>query len=442
MRRYSKSENLKKLYPSYAELWHTTKNGSLRPSDLTPGSERIVWWQCPYGHEYQRHTANQIRSKGRCPFCTNQTVGSENNFAHKYPTLIADWHPEKNGDLLPDHVVPGSQIKVWWRCPEGHDYHRHPYGQVKFAGRCPVCFGYKAGAGKTLADALPELALQWHPNKNNGLHPSDVRPQSNMSVWWICGAGHEFKTVISKRSAGSMCPFCCGRVASPDDNLLVRFPEIAGQWHPTKNGEMEPSQVRHGSDRKVWWLCPSGHEYQATILNRSNGLTCRRCNPQSSKMEIFLYCELSHIFEKVEWGVRFGRLEADIFIPDYNIVVEMDGSYWHSNKMEKDREKNDFFSSKGISVFRVREGDLPMISERDVSCPEWECDAYTVCDLIRSMRRFRKFDIGTDQRMRAYLSNQEQMNDELYQSMIKDIYFGGALRSAFRKHTDQLGLPF
>ena len=37
--------------------------------------------------------------------------------------------------------------------------------------------------------------------------------------------------------------------------------------------------VTEGSAKKVWWKCEKGHEWQATISNRSKGYgKCRICN--------------------------------------------------------------------------------------------------------------------------------------------------------------------
>ena len=33
-------------------------------------------------------------------------------------------------------------------------------------------------------------------------------------------------------------------------NLEYLYPHIAKQWHPTKNGNLKPSQVTPGSDKK------------------------------------------------------------------------------------------------------------------------------------------------------------------------------------------------
>ncbi len=54
-----------------------------------------------------------------------------------------------------------------------------------------------------------------------------------------------------------------------DKSLAVLYPEIAAQWHPTKNGEASPYDVSDGSSVKAWWLCNKGHEWQAATCHRT-----------------------------------------------------------------------------------------------------------------------------------------------------------------------------
>ena len=74
-----------------------------------------------------------------------------------------------------------------------------------------------------------------------------------------------------------MC--CAGR-----PSLAVGSPEVAAQWHPTRNGSKTAEDVTAGSDRKVWWLCKEGkcghsHIWQATVLSRTAlGRACPICS--------------------------------------------------------------------------------------------------------------------------------------------------------------------
>lgn len=71
-----------------------------------------------------------------------------------------------------------------------------------------------------------------------------------------------------------------------DNNILaVRYPKLAKEWHPTKNGELSPYDVTYGSQKKVWWTCTKGHEWEARIFSRSKGSGCPDCFSEQRKKE-------------------------------------------------------------------------------------------------------------------------------------------------------------
>ena len=55
------------------------------------------------------------------------------------------------------------------------------------------------------------------------------------------------------------------------------YPDLFAEWHPTKNGRKVPEDFTHGSNKKVWWKCTEGHEWNASIVNRSKGRGCPFC---------------------------------------------------------------------------------------------------------------------------------------------------------------------
>ena len=62
--------------------------------------------------------------------------------------------------------------------------------------------------------------------------------------------------------------------------LSETHPELAKQWHPTKNGYLFPEKVSKGSNKKVWWKCPKGedHIWEAQPNSRANGRGCPFCS--------------------------------------------------------------------------------------------------------------------------------------------------------------------
>ena len=47
--------------------------------------------------------------------------------------------------------------------------------------------------------------------------------------------------------------------------------------------------------------------------------------------------------------------------------IEVDGGYWHKDKLKEDLKKNNYFKNLGYDTLRVREESLPVISEDDIA---------------------------------------------------------------------------
>ena len=212
------------------------------------------------------------------------TVQTKKPLSSTHPGVVAQWHPTKNGELTPDRVTAGSGKKAWWRCPEGpdHEWKATIVNRTRGRGRdCPFCAGKKVTVANSLASVHPDLAAQWHPTKNGALTPDQIVAGSNKKAWWRCpeGPDHEWESMINDRSRGRGCPFCAGKKVSVTTSLASVGPDLAAQWHPTKNGALTPDQVVAGSHRKAWWKCPEGtdHEWEAQILSRNQGVGCPFC---------------------------------------------------------------------------------------------------------------------------------------------------------------------
>ena len=65
-----------------------------------------------------------------------------------------------------------------------------------------------------------------------------------------------------------------------DNSLQALYPDIAKEWHPTKNGSLTPDMFDFGSIENVWWKCPvCKGEWRTTINLRTNQKTkCPFCS--------------------------------------------------------------------------------------------------------------------------------------------------------------------
>jgi hypothetical protein len=56
------------------------------------------------------------------------------------------------------------------------------------------------------------------------------------------------------------------------------FPQIAREWHPTKNKKIKVTDLVAGSKTQAWWLCKKGHVWKQRVVVRTRvGLDCPQC---------------------------------------------------------------------------------------------------------------------------------------------------------------------
>lgn len=372
MRRLVRGENdFETRYPRVAAEWHPTKNGDLKPSDVSYGTNRKVWWICEKGHEWEASVAKRGPGGRGCPYCANKrALAGYNDLASTYPEIAAEWHPTRNGDLTPSAVTWGSNRKAWWRCPRcGYEYQAVINKRTRSGENCPCCgpIAKRIKVGfNDLATTHPAIAVEWHPTKNGELTPEEVTQGSNKRVWWVCPTcKSDYDAVVAARVRGAACPYCAGkRVKAGYNDLATRYPEVAKEWHPTKNGGLTPSDVLPRSEKKYWWKCSRcGNEWKATPDSRINRMSCPECSfyAQTSFPEQAVLYYVKQAFPDAEGRSRRFGFELDIYIPSKSAAIEYDGVFYHAGGRAfgvSDEQKDKLCLENDITLYRVREPGL------------------------------------------------------------------------------------
>jgi hypothetical protein len=88
---------------------------------------------------------------------------------------------------------------------------------------------------------------------------------------------------------GTGCRACIWAAALARDSLAVRAPEVAAEWHPTRNGKLRPDGVLSGTERNVWWRCrvDPAHVWKAPVNRRARkGNGCPECAEQKNLVRL------------------------------------------------------------------------------------------------------------------------------------------------------------
>ncbi len=312
--RASLATSLDQRYPHVARFWHPTKNKKLTPMDVLPASHRKVWWRCRRDpdHEWQAPVQRVTRARNVCPYCDLRRPSKTSSLAAKFPRIAKEWHPTKNGARRPEDITPGSHDRVWWRCNRNgkHEWRARIQTRTRTDQGCPECARDRI-RDRSIVVLFPRIAREWHPTKNR-TGPELVAPGSNQRAWWRCTKDqrHEWATAVQNRTRiGSGCPYCRGMRATADHSLATKFPAVAREWHPTKNGDLAPADVTPRSGRSVWWQCKKDarHVWRARVANRAHPKsTCVFCVGQRVLAQESLAAHYPRLAKELD-RVKHGR---------------------------------------------------------------------------------------------------------------------------------------
>jgi len=336
----ARSENsLARRHPKVAAEWHPKKNNNLKPSDIGYGSLKKVWWRCKAcKHEWACQVSSRTLRGSGCAACNEarkrylrthpETTArkrlskrwyARNDHDDKFVSLVRshrriakEWHPTKNGDWMPADFSEGSQAIAWWKCKKGadHEWKARIFSRALAKHGCPYCAGQKVSITNCLQTIFPRIAKEWHPKKNGKLRPTEITWRSSKRVWWRCSRyDHQWRArIVDRTRHGSGCRSCANQRLRAQNCLTAKYPRLAAQFHPTKNGSLKPSQVVCSSKKKVWWFCRKGsdHVWQATPANRTqDGSGCPFCagkRASSTNSVASLYPKIAKQWDKTKNG--------------------------------------------------------------------------------------------------------------------------------------------
>lgn len=229
----------------------------------------------------------------------------------------------------------------------------------------------------SLLDGDPYLAEEFDVELNV-LTARDVSySEEKVKRFWRCrDCGYVWDALVKNRTRlKTGCPCCSNNVCVPHINSLSKInPTLASEWHPNKNGAKTPYDFQAGSNKYAWWLCKKcGHAWEAIINTRNSQTTgCPECvkRTRTSFPEKAVYFYMKQVFPNTKTCYKINGVEADIFIPEVNLVIEYDGLLYHQHKEGKDLKKNEYFAE--YNMLRVRE--IGLVHLLDYDCLNFTLD--------------------------------------------------------------------
>lgn len=296
----------------------------------------------------------------------------KHKYLFEYTEVMEEWDYNKNNllSLNPEDISYGSGIRTHWICKKcGNEWRAIVRNRIRGQG-CPICSAKKISIKKSvpknnkLSLTHPELVNEWDYDKNVDIDFYNISTFSNKKVWWKCLKGHEYQDIISNRTKrNNGCPYCSNhQILKGYNDISTIAPHLAKEWNYDKNIGIDIYKVGAYSNKKVWWKCKNGHEWEVAPNNRMRATGCPKCLSKKKisfpEKTIAFYLKQLFIVEEQKKFVWLGKMEIDIYLPSLNLAIEYDGQVWHQN-LEKDLIKENLLNQNGVNLIRIREPNCP-----------------------------------------------------------------------------------
>jgi len=318
---------------------------------------------CPEHGVFEQLYGNHLAGNG-CPKCANYSRIVMNT------NLLIERARKAHGDKYDYSLVKyiGNKNKVKIICPEHGVFKQAPYHHMNGHG-CPKCTVGNKGFD---TDKFIERARNVHGDKYDY---SLVKYKHNLTkVKIICPEHGVFEqTPRIHVNCKANCPKCANITVSKKIKYTQDYYiKLCNEKH---NNRYDYSLVKYmGIKNKIKIICPEHGIFVQNAGHHANGSNCPKCAIHDSKAHSYIkeFLSKNNIQFTENNKSYISPLELDFYLPDYNLAIEINGIYWHSELKGRDKNyhlnKTKACLDKGIKLIHINENEfvnsLPIIKSK------------------------------------------------------------------------------
>lgn len=301
--------DLKTLRPDLIQEWDWDKNNKIGiyPAKLSTGSHVKAWWTCRFCGSSIFVSIKERTKANSCPNCSSEAKTSMSEiklyyYLKKYfSDAIHSYNDKFNRLSELDIYIPSIKCGIEY---DGMLFHKDIERDMR---KDIVCQELNINLVRIREPGCPKYESNCEFIYLKNISDSAL---SDVIKCILVKLGINSPVVNFKDNITEINNLIMSKIK--DNSLQALFPNIAAQWHSTKNGKMTPDMVSYGSSKKVWWLCNKcKNEWYTSVANRT---CCNRGCPACARMShcIAVYSpELNMSFDSINDGANMVGISCD-----------------------------------------------------------------------------------------------------------------------------------
>ena len=307
--------------------------------------------------EFEQTPDSHLNGSG-CPICGNINITKK---LTKTNDKILDEFNKINGNKYDYSLVNyiNAKTKVKIICPIHGIFEQTPNTHLSGCG-CQKCGDKRISEKKLYSlDEFIFCVTKLHHNKYDYSLVNYINGKVKVNI--ICPEHGEFKQTPYSHLSGRGCQKC--GINTRNNNITKTINTFMLDVKLVHGDKYDYSNVEYiNSKNKIKIMCPVHGEFEQTPDGHLSGSGCPKCVNIISKPEeeLFEFLNVNAIISNISDRKILNGKELDIFIPKYNVAIEFDGLYWHS-ELFKDKNyhlnKTNLCKEQGVQLIHIFEDE-------------------------------------------------------------------------------------
>lgn len=319
-------------------------------------THNLLWHCLDCGDEYSRSLMHQKKGTKCCTPCAK----TRNTAPKKLSTafLITE------GCINPEEYINNHTANLKWVCKGCGDIYVRAYAKLTPLGSLGMC----------TSCTINKISLARKVDSSTLISLGCINPQEYIGVdvgnlkWYCKDCGEVYARPLSTHRVGKgTCNSCTLQNISIAKRLAT--PKVACV------GIINSEEYINNCTSNMQYPCDScGKVYLTTYSNITHINTskhfCRSCLCSVSSHEIEIVEYLQEIYKgSIVTNTRkiITPKELDIYLPELNLAIELNGTYWHSSKfVERQQHYTKYLACKEKGITLLQFWDIDWVNKKEL----------------------------------------------------------------------------
>lgn len=313
----SGENDLKTLYPRIAKEWDYELNYPLLPTQIMAGSGKKVWWKCKHGHSWQVSPNNRTSQYSNCPICSAEqgTSFPEQAIYYYINQLVPAINRYNVNDVEIDIFIPDLKLGIEYDGVYFHNSNSAIKREQKKNTFCKDAGIRLIRIKETRVSMEDEKDILYRKIGKNG---TSLELIISRILQIIEMYGIQVNKVNIDLRQDDVEIYNNYLSMEKKNSIAAHNPNLLKEWDYDRNKDINPTTISYGSKKKVWWLCPLGHNYKAAVSHRTTSKTPTSCPICAGQQILSGYNDLATKRPDlmIEWDFELNDIEPNKISPN------------------------------------------------------------------------------------------------------------------------------